>query len=324
MTQLQCANPDPVDVLAKHRPSEDRIEALWPDQERAQVLATVAAVLPPVRVITRRGPRRKVVYRLAAAAVLAVAVVGGALFPRGALPEASALDRLAAVAAVQPALSIPQGRYFQQTTTSHQQGIAQPDKTGGFQSASESRTRVTWTSADGRTWARETSGGLAVTFAFAAPTDGSIASTPAAVAALPSEPGALETYLRAHVGGSTSPDEAVFTYIGDITRTGYVPTAVRTAAIQVLRTLPGVTSTPHDGRLDVAFVDHLARPGVTATLTFDERTSALVRVSLVAPELQFSEEVGAASVVDAVPADVLSAAVSDGGTVKSTATGAGS
>lgn len=59
-------------------------------------------------------------------------------------------------------------------------------------------------------------------------------------------------------------------------------------------------------------------------MTFDERTSALVRVSLVAPELQFSEEVGAASVVDAVPADVLSAAVSDGGTVKSTATGAGS
>ncbi len=113
------------------------------------------------------------------------------------------------------------------------------------------------------------------------------------------------------MSGSTSPDEAVFTYVGDITRTGYVPSPVRVAAIQVLRALPGVTTTVHDGRLDVVFRSPATRPGVSATLTFDQSTSVLLGEALDAPDLHYTEQLGESSVVDAVPADVLATAMAD-------------
>lgn len=94
---------------------------------------------------------------------------------------------------------------------------------------------------------------------------------------LPTDPTALDTYLRAHVTGSGSIDEAVFVAIADTLHNyeGLVPPDTRAAFIEVLARVPSVTV-----RSNVSYGD-----GGTATtfsykhegtLWFDESTAQVV------------------------------------------------
>ncbi len=94
---------------------------------------------------------------------------------------------------------------------------------------------------------------------------------------LPTDPTALDTYLRAHVTGSGSTDEAVFVAIADTLHNyeGLVPPDTRAAFIEVLARVPSVTV-----RSNVSYGD-----GGTATtfsykhegtLWFDESTAQVV------------------------------------------------
>lgn len=107
--------------------------------------------------------------------------------------------------------------------------------------------------------------------------------TPATIDQWPADAPALEALLRSEATGSTSEDEAVFVAIGDALALGYTPPAIRAAAIEVLGGLPQVTTATRTANgvalLDVSFRDEVARPGVTATLTFDSSTSELVAES---------------------------------------------
>jgi hypothetical protein len=114
--------------------------------------------------------------------------------------------------------------------------------------------------------------------------------------ALPSDPSALLSYLRAHVSGSGSVDEAVYNAIRDqlINDEGLIQPELRAAYIQVLAQLPQMTirsGVPYgDGATAIEFAPETA----DAALWFDDSTAQLVDPQA-APEYQ---------IVDALPANV--------------------
>ncbi|MDT4936082.1 MAG: hypothetical protein QOK11_3974, partial [Pseudonocardiales bacterium] len=87
-------------------------------------------------------------------------------------------------------------------------------------------------------------------------------------------PADLDSYLRAHVSGSTSKDEAVFTAVGDMLRGGLAPAHLRAAAIRVLEHTGHVTATSALDTLgrpaiQITFADAASRPGEDQALLFD-------------------------------------------------------
>lgn len=108
--------------------------------------------------------------------------------------------------------------------------------------------------------------------------------TRAFFAALPTDVGTLNTYLRDHVEGSSSRDEAVFVAVGDALRTadGLASPKLRGALLGVLSRTPGVllheNQTDHLGRRAIRadFVDQRIRPGQVQSLYFDPTTFRLL------------------------------------------------
>ncbi|HEY8302293.1 MAG TPA: hypothetical protein VIG48_10365 [Jatrophihabitans sp.] len=111
--------------------------------------------------------------------------------------------------------------------------------------------------------------------------------TAAFFAGLPTDVSALNRYLRSHVQGSSSLDEAVFVAVGDALRTadGLASPKLRAAMLAVLSRTPGVIL--HEGSRDhldrpairADFVNQAIRPGDVQSLYFDPTTFALLAQS---------------------------------------------
>jgi hypothetical protein len=101
---------------------------------------------------------------------------------------------------------------------------------------------------------------------------------------LPTDVDALNAYMRAHVEGSSSRNEAVFVSVGDALQTadGLASPRLRAAFVAVLSRTPGVSLhedvTDYLGRpaLRADFVDQRIRPGEVQSLYFDPTTFALL------------------------------------------------
>ncbi|MCU1678238.1 MAG: hypothetical protein JWM93_2996, partial [Frankiales bacterium] len=136
----------------------------------------------------------------------------------------------------------------------------------------------TWIAADGRRWRHDNYSGFDEYFAFSPSEVASFGNpTPAFLSTLPTDPAALNAYLRKHVTGSSSTDAAVFTAVGDLLRTGITPPVLRAAALRVLARMDVVTtSSAHDslGRtaVKVSYVD----PGQGGALLVDPATADLL------------------------------------------------
>ncbi len=333
---------DPFDVLTTHRPDEPTLQADWPSPRRAELLARVldAAATPttangPTRAWAGTGvgatkPRepslwRRPLPRLAAAVALAAAIGGYTLISPGTprVAPAAGLDTLSAIARSAAAQPIPAGQFAHLLTQSHQSGqatrpapTADPDKLGDLPQGRVSQTRESWISADGIMWVRDTwsAGPTVERWKFCPGPAGDITRpTPATIDQWPADAPALEALLRSEATGSTSEDEAVFVAIGNALALGYTPPAIRAAAIDVLSNLTQVTTATRTANgvalLDVSFRDEVARPGVTATLTFDSSTSELVAESQTGGGADYAAEYSQRSLVPSVPAEVTAAAV---------------
>lgn len=145
--------------------------------------------------------------------------------------------------------------------------------------------------------------------------------TPEVLANLPRDPAALRERLYADAAGQgTSADVGAFVSVVDLLRTGIVPADLRAALYRVLATIPGVEVTSRAASVGtasgVAFGQDDAPNGTRQEIVVDPATGALVgerRVVVtdgVLPAGTVVEETAVTrSVVDAVPADVRSAAV---------------
>lgn len=335
---------DPFDVLTTHRPDEPTLQADWPSPRRAELLARVldAAATPttqtlataPTRAWAGTGvgatkPRqpslwRRPLPRLAAAVALAAAIGGYTLISPGTprVAPAAGLDTLSAIARSAAAQPIPPGQFAHQLAHFHATFRASfpaqtPDPDKGEPPPSRgSQTRESWISADGIMWVRDTwsAGPTVERWKFCPGPAGDITRpTPATIDQWPTDAPALEALLRSEATGWTSEDEAVFVAIGDALALGYTPPAIRAAAIDVLSNLTQVTTASRTvngvALLDASFRDEAARPGVTATLTFDSSTSELVAESQTGGGADYAAEYSQRSLVPSVPAEVTAAAV---------------
>jgi hypothetical protein len=104
------------------------------------------------------------------------------------------------------------------------------------------------------------------------------------LASLPTDVDALNRYMRAHVQGSSSVDEAVFTAVGDALSTtdGLASPRLRAAFVGVLSRTPGVI-VHRDVRdyldrpaIRADFVNQHTRPGEVQSLYFDPTTFQLL------------------------------------------------
>lgn len=270
---------DQLESLVSCRPTAATIDAEWSPEYRAQVLASIMADQPALR-----SPRRIVTRRwsmvAAAVSVAAAVVVGTALIPAGSaggpdLAAAATLERLAVTAAGGPLLGPHQ---FDHVLMRTMQDGSQPDANGRW-------AREQWTAGDtGDTWYRTTDDHAlqCAHYSMADPPDFA-SPTPAFLASLPSDPARLREYVRAHIVGSMSRDEAVFVAIGDMLGSGLPSPELRAEAFRAL-----IGSGHIDVRADtrdalgrpavrVSFVDAVGRPAEVQSMYFDPSTSRVMQ-----------------------------------------------
>ncbi|WP_300680598.1 CU044_5270 family protein [Nocardioides sp.] len=311
-----------LDRLAQQRPTTADLDAAWAPADRADVLDTILATPDTAPPVTFRPRRRVLIGVGVVAAALAVglplAVPRNA--PGGATPAAAAeLAVLAQVASKAPYDDIRPGQFLHVIERTHMERNVDwdhPDHITVATSTSES-----WIATDGTLWRKDTllasndrtpplpapdvmrfrAGGAWLNY-----------PSPSYLAGLPTDPDRLDAYLRRHVSGSTSTDEAVFVAIGDFLRGGFAPRALRVAAIEVLQRNPhvdlGTTTTDALGRpvAEFVFVDEHARPGTVASLRFSTATAEIVEeVTLQDGTPVNTTTQQSMDVVDAVPAAIL-------------------
>lgn len=305
---------DILDQVRRVQPAAADLDAAWPSADRAdllhRLLLTQSAAPPRLR------HRLVLVTALAAAAVTGVVAVP-ALLPDGtpgaASPAAAAaLHRLSHTAAATRGTDPGTGQFLHRVVRAHQVGITEnPGDPLDLVTVSES-----WQAPVGDLWRRDTGadGGAAPhrsTSYF--PSRGF--DRGAFLASLPTDAARLRRYLRSHVSGSNSTDEAVFVFIGDTLRDGGAPAALRSAMITVLTLTDHVTlgTTRRDeiGRAveEFDYVDGARRPGVVQSLSFDPVTAELIDEATTGDGSSYTRSVQTSEVVDAVPTDVLRSAV---------------
>lgn len=183
-------------------------------------------------------------------------------------------------------------------------------------------TVESWRASDGRVWERDVAVDITgTTFGRRPQTTTEVfpASAESAegayLASLPTDGAGLDRYLRAHVSGSDSTDEAVFVAVGDMLRGGAAPAGLRSAAVTLLALTNhvrlGAASSDELGRdvQEFDLVNESDRPGQVQTLSFDRRTAQLIGERTVQPGSDRTTSVRLSEVVDSVPANVLRTAV---------------
>jgi hypothetical protein len=237
--------------------------------------------------------RRTAGLVLGLASVATVATVTGVVSVPGlsssAPPANAALQALAVAAGNAPADAVGPQQY--RHLVAH--------VSNGGASMSE-----TWIAADGRSWRWDTYVGPKEYFAFPPATQLTPGNpSPAFLATLPTTSKALGYYVRGHVSGSNSTNDAVFTAVGDMLRAGFAPPKLRVAAVGVIEGLPHISTG--------ATTDLLGRPALEVTyeapgsgpdsLLFDRSTGALLGEDILPGyRVAYTEDIA-----DSVPADVL-------------------
>jgi hypothetical protein len=299
----------------------------WSAAERAAVLDAVLGTDPVPRradlrlmhARTSRGRRTTMVAStagLAAAAAIALPAVLPAGSPGSADRAAavSALHHLAHVAAVSPADQLGPKQYLHLVEVDRQNALAgQPAVASRYED---------WIRADGLTWQlrreRLGTGPVREEVWRLPPGPQFIDGMPArqSLDGLPTEPAALEAYVRAHSVGSTSSDERVYVAVADIVRRGLAKPELRSAAIEVLARLGHVRlgDEKHDSLGNPVqafdFVDPKGRPDETRTILFDTRTAQITEErEYFHGKLHFHRTVPVFDVVDSVPADIRKDAI---------------
>ena len=302
-----------LDQIAAYRPDDETLDAEWTG--RTAVLQRVLASDPrpavPELLATRRGRRRWVAAAVVGAAA-AVAVVLGVVLPSGSpgsAPNAAAatLEKLAVRAEAAPADLVRPGQFRHLRDKEVQTGD-QPHTT----------VIEDWTSYDGTVWSKRIGfpfAGQTAYLQFLAADRGSDFSSPSPkfLAGLPTDVSDLRDYLRSHVSGSASKDEAVFVAVGDMLRGGMASPELRAAAIRVLERTPHITAASGADSLGrpalvITFYDRKARANETQALLFDPNTSVLLEEQQRATDggsFGFTSTYTEASTVDAVPAAVI-------------------
>lgn len=285
----------------------DLIERTRPDfggewtAERQQAVLDGVLAAPK----TRSHGRRWLIGAVAAATAGAVTVP--LLLPGwfGTRAAAAELEPVARNAERRVGLSWAAGQFLHVVTSSHQTGTIDSDH--GPKPIDQSIVADDWRDPEGWTWSRRRFRTTTEFYVFP-PIWGWM--RPGYAATMPTEPHALDLFLRARVSGSTSQDEAVFVAIGDMLKQEAAPAALRAAAIRVLGMNPGVTvATELDPiarpALRATFRDERARPGVQQSLYLHVDSGVLLGHLTSWGDGRYQAVITQREVVDALPDEIV-------------------
>lgn len=267
---------DPLERLAAYRPSSAQLAPEWsPPAVRARIMAAQPGGTLSWR---PRRPRRAVSAAVLSAAAV-VALIAGILFavvrPAGQ-PGGVGAGAPLSLTATRNTPVVGSGQFAQRSMTSYS---ISADGT-----ASTTAQGTVWASADGALWMNGTVSAAGCVH-FPAPSAADFQTPTAAFFdQLPTAPNSLESYMRAHVSGSSSQDEALFVATGDMLRnTDLLASAqLRAAAVDVLSGISGITvhsaTTDYLGRpaVRVDWTNQALRPGEVSSLYFDPATFQLL------------------------------------------------
>jgi hypothetical protein len=275
---------DLYDTLVRLRPSTEVLDAEWPAAHRDQVRQTVtdSRATRALHIRFSSGPvRRRAIVTVGIASAAAAVVVGIVLpvgSPGGPTAAVAAPIKHLQRAAVQSSVAtIRTGQFAYRVEEAY--------TTRGRGKPVLGAKNAEWVDEHGATWSRHREG--AVASCARTTRHGALSMTNPTrefLASLPTDPRPLREYLRSHVSGSSSKDEAVFVIVGDALRDfdGLATPELRAGLLGVLgltghvevhagaRTLLGQPAT----RVD--FVDAQHRPGEIDSLFFDPKTAQLV------------------------------------------------
>ena len=274
----------PASTLESLRPSQDRLEAQWPQLARNSTLENIILSKKGPEAAAATGPsqvrRRPALLMIAVAGAATILVVASGVLPTGApglsSADAATLNRLATAAGSTPADLVPPGEY--------KHFVFRTDAT--FETASGTthppvlRTDL-WVDSNGASWRRETEqNGSAHRYHFAPSTESNANNpSPTFLASLPTDSDELYRYLRDHAHGSSSTDEAVLVAVGDLLRTQMASPELRAAAVRVLGHLP-ITIEQHatsaSGQRGTLISMERPRNQGTEALLVDDGTSLVV------------------------------------------------
>jgi hypothetical protein len=285
------------DLIERTRPD---FGGEWTTERQQATLAHIAA--SPMQ---RHRGRRWLIGAAAATAAGAVAVP--ALLPGwfGTRAAAAELEPVASKVERRAGLAWGAGQFLHVVTASRQTGTVDSDR--GPTPIDQAIVIDDWRDPDGWTWSRRRFR-TTTEFYVLPPIWGWM--RPGYAATMPTEPHALDLFLRARVSGSSSQDEAVFAAIGDMLKQEAAPPALRAAAIRVLGMNPRVAvAVDRDpiGRpaLRATFRDERARPGVQQSLYIDPDSGALLGDDTSSVEGEYRAVITQREVVDALPASIV-------------------
>ena len=242
---IEMDEHDPLHRLTTYRPGRALIDSEWSPRDQADRARRDHDVVPREHACDggARLPRlNPAAVSAAAIAAIIVGVVLVAVHP-GRNPGRGGADRPRSFAAAQNTATVGDGQYARRTMTTYR-----VDADG---TATQTAQGTVWAAPDGALWMDGTLSAAGCAH-FAAPSGGDFEQpTTAFFDQLPTTPGDLESFMRAHTSGSSSQDEALFVATGDMLRdTDLLASAqLRAAAVSVLSGLSGVTAAHGRDRL---------------------------------------------------------------------------
>lgn len=292
--------PDLMHKLQDARPTKVQQDAMWPEEQRAEVLARVLNT--PSH--TRRHPLRAVA--LVAAATVAGFAVLPAVIGSGEASAQAHLKALAMAAVEADGPVIEEGTFLHVKTEALQQ-----NSTLFGDGKTLDTNRESWVRWDGKTWAIDTrhSAGWREYHEFPRSGEPSLGNpTPEFAASLPDDPDALRAYLDDHVSGSSSHEEAIFVAVGDLARSHFLPPETLAAALQVLADVEGVETedVTVQGRsaVEITYSSFWGRLTGSDSITVDRATARVISENQSDPGGSYELTTTLVEVVDEIPQDV--------------------
>lgn len=278
---------DVLDALTDYRPLDATIEADWSYPSRKATLEQILTELPNAGPAMTRRPRIRRRYVIATIGVTAagtLAAIGGIVLPANSPggPEAAIaapFQRLQNAALRDPQPVVGPGQFAYVASAAY--------TVRGSKLSKDAAISKDWTAANGDHWDWHREAGRTSCFSSTLRGTRTFGNADQGFFnKLPTDSTALATYMRSHVIGSSSRDEAVFVAVEDLLRTagGLASPELRAALIGVLAQTDHVTvredvrDVLNRAATRVDFEDQGRRPGERNSLYFDPSTSQLVQV----------------------------------------------
>lgn len=292
---------DLMQQLIVARPTDDDLEAQWPQADRADLLDRIqhAAQQPP-------GGRRRTVVLLAAAVSLGVCVAGSGLVNPGGATAAD-LRALSMSAASYDGPVLQEGTWLHEKETSLQRNSASLGD-----GATLDLDRESWTRWDGRVLLIEhrPSAGWTSYDVIDGQSPPSYASpTPQFAASLPDDPAQLLSYLDGRVFGSSSHEEAMFEAVADLATSHTLPPRTLAAAFEALAQIAHVRTKDVEvsGRSAVQVTYDEDLTSSSDSLVVDRSTGQVLATHQQSLQSDYVSTTRLSEVVTEVPAEILAA-----------------